>query len=301
MDTRQIEQFITVARFQNMTAAAKELGVSQPSLSQAIKKLEGNLGVQLFDREGKNLVLNEYGRILLRQSDIALRAMTNAVKEIKDIPDTGQRSIRLISRCPMGNVAFVFEKYCKTHPDTIISCLTPAENTLETDYDIELLASSLPINTRYALSVCNEDFVVCVPRKHRLATRESVSLKELANERFVMSSAASDMNSVIEGMFREAGYKPKVSAYVSVFSDIIRMVELGKGICIATNISWFIGVDAEVVSLPISDVNRSRGIYIKWPAQAYLSQTTLDFIYYVCEQFRYFSDFCRLQKAGSLN
>lgn len=299
VDVHQIEQFVTVARFSNMTLAAKELGVSQPSLSQSIKKLEESIGVNLFDRNGRTLVLNEYGEILLRQADIALRAIDNATKEIRDTPDYGQGAIRLIARCPLGNVAYVFEKYNKEHPEIVLSCVTPAEGTLKTDYDIELVASPVPLNNKYSIKICDEHFIVCVPEKHRFANRKTISFKELLNERFIMSSAESSMNSVINGMFNEAGFKPKVSGYVSVFSDMLRCVEQGMGICIATDITWLIGMDIKVVPLQIADIHRRRALYVTWPDQAYLSKRVLNFIYYICEQFRLFADSQRLQDAIS--
>lgn len=303
MDVRQIRQFMAVARCQNMTSAAKELGVSQPSLSQAIKKLENSLGVSLFDRDGRNLTLNEYGKILLDQSEIAVRSIDNAVKEINDNIGFGQHKIRLIARCPIGNSAKVLKKYHDNHPDIVISCLTPSENTSEVEYDIEILATSDPLSQKNCLPVCEEEYIVCVPKKHRLANQGSVALKDLARERFILSAAMSEMNTVEKEMFAEAGYKPRVKAYFSYYGDILRAVEQGLGICIATEITWLIGTNWDVVPLRIADVKRSRNILIKWPMQAYLSESSLGLVSYICGEFRSFADEQKLlrQRSGHVH
>lgn len=281
---------MAIARCQNMTEAAKELGVSQPSLSQSIKKLENSLGVALFDRDGRSLVLNEYGEILLEQSEIALRSIDNAVKEINDNIGTGQHKIRLVARCPIGNSAKVFKKYHESHPDIIVSCLTPSESTSEAEYDIELLATSGTMTQENCLPVCDEEYIVCVPKKHKFANQDSVALKDLAREQFIISAASSEMNTVEQKMFEEAGFKPKIGAYFSYYGDILRAVEQGLGICIATEITWFIGTDWDIVPLRLTDVNRSRSIFIKWPTQAYLSESSLGLVSYICGEFRAFAD-----------
>ncbi|MDR4935451.1 LysR family transcriptional regulator [Rossellomorea marisflavi] len=67
MDWHQINYFRTVATIQHITKAAKELAISQPALSRSIAKLEDELGVPLFDRKGRRIYLNRYGKMFLRR------------------------------------------------------------------------------------------------------------------------------------------------------------------------------------------------------------------------------------------
>lgn len=70
----------------------------------------------------------------------------------------------------------------------------------------------------------------------------------------------------------------------------MRAVEQGLGICIATEITWLIGTTWDVVPLRLTDVKRSRNIFIKWPTQAYLSESSLGLVSYICGEFRAFAD-----------
>lgn len=290
MNTHQLLQFASAARNKNMTAAAKELGVSQPSVSQAVKKLEEELGVTLFLREGSTLYLTQYGKVLLRQAETALRSISNAEKEISDSAATKTNQVRLIARQPMGNMTKLLGKFNDSHPNIKVACVTPNERMLASDYDIALFASTKHFEEPNIIHVCDEHYSLCVPKSHRLAGKGKVALKSLRGEKFILSPAISEMNDVVGGMFEEAGFEPKATAYFSAYWDLIKLVEQGFGICIATDVSWFIENEADVALVPISDVKRTRSIYIKWPNQAYLSEATLSLIDYLCQAYRRFSD-----------
>lgn len=75
MDLLSLRYFQTVAKLENMTLAAEILQISQPAISKMIKNLEGELNVKLFDRTGKYIRLNEYGKRFLVKVDLALQTL----------------------------------------------------------------------------------------------------------------------------------------------------------------------------------------------------------------------------------
>ncbi len=66
MDLLQLKYFQVAAQLEHMTRAAERLSIAQPSLSQSIAKLEEELGVPLFDRQGRRIQLNQFGRVFLK-------------------------------------------------------------------------------------------------------------------------------------------------------------------------------------------------------------------------------------------
>ena len=84
MELRQLEYFQMASRLKNITRAAERLKVSQPNITVAIKKLEAELGVQLFDRSQKQLTLTPEGTVFLNRIDIALRIIQDALLELND-------------------------------------------------------------------------------------------------------------------------------------------------------------------------------------------------------------------------
>ena len=97
MDLTQLQYFRTVARLENVTKAARELYVSQPTLSQSIARLEESLGTPLFDRQKGKLHLNEAGRIFLERVDRAFVEIDNGVNELLDYRTNHQNRIVLAS------------------------------------------------------------------------------------------------------------------------------------------------------------------------------------------------------------
>lgn len=85
MDLLQLKYFKVVAEQEHITKSAKLLMVSQPYLSAIVARLEEEMGGQLFDRDGRNVVLNEYGKILLHHANEALQHLEDAKKEIADM------------------------------------------------------------------------------------------------------------------------------------------------------------------------------------------------------------------------
>nr|WP_286178575.1 LysR family transcriptional regulator [Bacillus sp. B4EP4a] len=73
MDWHQINYFQKVASVQHITRAAEQLSISQPALSRSISKLEDELGVQLFDRKGRNIYLNRYGKMFLNRVEQSIK------------------------------------------------------------------------------------------------------------------------------------------------------------------------------------------------------------------------------------
>ena len=82
MELRQLEYFQMASRLKNITRAARKLRVSQPNITVAIKKLEAELGVQLFDRSQKQLTLTPEGRVFLKRIEVALRNIDDAILEV---------------------------------------------------------------------------------------------------------------------------------------------------------------------------------------------------------------------------
>ena len=82
MNEQQLRYFIKVAEKQNLTLAAQELIISPPALTATLRRLEKDLGCQLFDHSGRNIVLNTRGQILLQYAQTALKALDTAREDI---------------------------------------------------------------------------------------------------------------------------------------------------------------------------------------------------------------------------
>ncbi|MGO1036496.1 LysR family transcriptional regulator, partial [Clostridioides difficile] len=83
MNLYHLRYFVTLAHLEHYTKAAENLSITQPSLSHAISLLENELGVALFEKEGRNIVLTKYGKIFLKDVEKSLEILDSSVKSLK--------------------------------------------------------------------------------------------------------------------------------------------------------------------------------------------------------------------------
>ena len=123
MELRQLEYFRMTARLRNLTRAAAELEVSQPNITVAIQKLENLLGLRLFDRSQKQVLLTTEGEIFLHRVEPALDILHDALRELEDYKNLSKGNIRIGIPPMIG--AYLFPRICsdfqKIYPHLSIS------------------------------------------------------------------------------------------------------------------------------------------------------------------------------------
>lgn len=120
MELTQLYYFHTVAQTQNITAAAEKLHIAQPTLSKVIKRLEDDLGVQLFDRKASKLTLNPLGEAYLVYVEMALDALTRGRQCLENMRTVGGAGIRLASTFN-GVPNMLVEQFVLEHPNLTVT------------------------------------------------------------------------------------------------------------------------------------------------------------------------------------
>ena len=273
MKPKQLDYLEAIDSFGGIAKAARAIGVSQPTISGAIANLESELNVQLINRDGSPVCASDYGRLLLRYRKISNRLIENAFAEIEE-EKTANETVRFASRTPLGGYFEMVSRFQSLHPSITVLHTTPSEHDGQREFDVEFFASSNKQDKRQTLYLCDEHYVVLVSKRHPLANRDFVELGNLKKERFITSSSPSEMNSVVQDMFDEAGFSPESAIALPVFQDIMAMVEEGFGCCIGTDITWLYNTNLEIKPLRIIDTPRSRSLYLGFPPDAYISRAS---------------------------
>ena len=285
MDYANLRFFKAAGEVENFTYAARELGISQAYLSQAIKRMEDEIGVPLFDRAGRKVLLNSFGKRLLSATDECLRIMDDAQKEINDALFSDRQTVRLVARCPLGDSPRALKGFYEAHPEWTVAMMTPGDDRVSSSYDLEFFASHEQYDEDNVVKLCDDHYVLLVSESHPLANRRSVSLSELTDFSFVMSPLSTEMTRVEKALFDTAGYRPNVRCYSSSYWAQITLVEQNVGVCIGCEKSWLVGSTAKICAIPFSDVARTRGLYVRWPKGSYLNEATLALTTYLRAMF----------------
>lgn len=238
MELAQLNYFRTVARTEHFTRAAKELHITQPSLSQSIANLERDLGVPLFDRDGKRIRLNTYGLAFLEKAEQILALADEAACMLQDMQRGERGCVRVGSSFPItppSPVYYYQYNFFLTHPQVALSVslreARQIEDLLEArelDLGISLTPSARPGITSTPLYT--DTLGIIVGPNHPLAEAESVWLRELRREAFLCNSSAPDVNDSAHYLCAQAGFTPNI-LYEGESSDLIgETVSTGRGI-----------------------------------------------------------------------
>ena len=191
MNIAQIRYFVTAAQLQNLSKAAESLHLSQPSLSKSIAKLETELGVPLFERQGKKLLLNTAGRHFLESARVMLRELDDTLLELRTLTAGAAARLSVGIFEGDGAVTDCLTDYAREHPEVELElhCSIETEENLDINrYDMLLY----PDDSRYGkfrgVPLREEPYLLAVPAGHPLADRAAVPPRELEGMPFVFLS-----------------------------------------------------------------------------------------------------------------
>lgn len=281
MEFSQLQYFECVARHENMTRAAEELHVSQPSLSATIKSLEAELGASLFNRAGKRLFLTDSGRYFAQRSKEIQAALADACDVVSSLEDKRSRTVNCSVQIPIGHPGRLIRKFHDLHPDIHLNIGYPSAAMFERQtVDVSLFGSSITIEDGDVIQLCTEDFVMVMPKDHPLAGQESVRLADFSDEHFIFTEPSEFYDTALS-MCREVGFEPRVEYHNQLYSEALYMAEAGLGCCLAGSISWLANHKLDVCVKPLSDVHRVRHLYARIPQDFAPSPATWKFVQFL--------------------
>ncbi len=217
MELRQLEYFQMASRLKNITRAAERLRVSQPNITVAIKKLEAELGIQLFDRSQKQLSLTPEGEVFLNRIEVALRNIHDAVLEVNDYKQLQKGTIKIGIPPMIGATLFpkIFSEFKKRFSNLDIYLYEEGSLAIreqierdELDFGIVILSDASPNLNLLPMSACQA--MACVPTEHRLAEKSALTLEDLASADLIILKQGSFMRHYVMQKLKSAGYSPNI-------------------------------------------------------------------------------------------
>ena len=243
MDLRQMRQFVTVAEELHFGRAARRLNMAQPPLSQAIRRLESKLGVELFARSGRSVELTRAGRILLEQAQRTLMQAELTQKVIRrEAENLSEVRVNFIGPALYRILPELLLAYRAVKPDVhvrLFESSSPEQISMMSsgDFDIGFVTAGFARDVSDKLLVERVRFIAAVPASWPIAEQECVSLDELAEQPFILPPQRyAEQSSEIMATFKRAGAVPRVAQEATQTNTTVRLVGAGLGcsIVIAT-------------------------------------------------------------------
>lgn len=287
MNLQQLEYFKTIYETKNFTLASSMLSVTQPALSKAISKLEDELDVILFEREGRNIKPTIFGESFIKYAESALNEIQRGKEILEDMKKKDEMTISLgatycigatfmpflISNFLNNNVKAKFN-FNTESTEEIFRNLKNEKIELGFFDDISEINSYPEIETKL---IKREEYVLIVPKNHHLSNKEEVSLSELKDEYFIACNTNGCDKKVPYSEF--IGYTPKISVEPNEASMLAGLVTAGAGIAIILNTPL---VNTNKISvIRIKDTIGHKKIYMGWNKNIDISRNTQEFKEYV--------------------
>ncbi|WP_409177884.1 LysR family transcriptional regulator [Brevibacillus fortis] len=295
MELLQLQYFLTVARMEHVTEAARSLHVTQSSLSKTIQRLEEDLGVPLFDRKGRKLRLNEFGSKFLCRAERALFELEQGKLELRDLsnPEHGTLELAVTTASTLPNI---LREFRKKRPDIQfhVQMLTTQEMiTLLHRGEVDFCLSSPPIQEDdiECQIVYIDPILVAVPRGHRLADRNIISLTELKDESFVGVKKGYGTRDFVDSICKSAGFAPTYVYEGDEPARLIQLVEAEIGIAFIPSTARD---SRELIKyLQVENHELVREIALLWHKSRYISRAAQEFRDVVVD---YFGEVCKLER-----
>ncbi|MEW6494431.1 MAG: LysR substrate-binding domain-containing protein [Cyanobacteriota bacterium] len=245
MELRHLRYFIVLAEELNFSRAAQRLHIAQPPLSQQIRSLEDELGLQLFDRTTRPLQLTPAGQVFLEKARQVFTQVEQATVLAKRASrgEIGQLRVGINTSIANSVLPDILRTFCDRFPEVELVLHEQAsyqqlQELCDRHIDVGFVnlhhLQSIDENddTLSFISILQEPFVIVLPEGHPLAQQTQVSLKALANELFILPPAhlPSGLYYQITSLCQHVGFSPKVRQEATWMSTVLSLVAGGVGI-----------------------------------------------------------------------
>jgi DNA-binding transcriptional LysR family regulator len=241
MELRHLRYFVTVAEELHFGRAAERLFIAQPPLSQQIRQLEEELGVQLFYRTRRSVILTEAGEAFFEEAQRVLRQTKHAVQVAQRVGrgEQGQLVIGFVGSATYGILPRLLRTFRAQFPaiTLILHELTTSQQVHALDEQrihIGILRPPIAQEHLAVETLTKETLIAALPEQHPLVDQRSIPLSALASEPFLLSPRhlGPSFYDHILSLCQQAGFSPNVTQEAIQMQTLVGLVAAGFGVCL---------------------------------------------------------------------
>lgn len=289
MNLSHLRYFVELAHIQHYTRTAERLCITQPSLSHAMAQLEAELGVPLFEKQGRNISLTQYGEQFLSCAQQTLSTLDEGVGSLQRV-SRGEGLIRLgllrtlgVHYVPKLAARFLAANPGKDIRFTFNTGVTGhlLDELVSKRFDL-VFASKPPVEMGLtAVSVEQQDLVLIVPKDHPLSKKHSVDLAETLPYPQVYFSEGSGLRGVVEKLFAQIEGEPIIAYETEEDQVVAGLVAGGFGIAVVPYMEMLLRLDVKIIQ--IAHPSWERSFYLVSDDRAYQPPVVQQFRQFVLD------------------
>jgi DNA-binding transcriptional LysR family regulator len=260
MELQQLKYFQVVAKYESMSKAAEILNIAQPAVSQSIKRLEKELGVELFDSEGRKIILNEKGKWLSKK-------VPKMLEPIENLPD----EIGEVSLKPKTKITMLIKSSSVLIPEMLKEFMTINDNvrfhvyqneSVHQNYDICITSVPLSQEVTDGIILLKEKLLLAIPVESELARKQEITIFDLAEQTFVALEKGKPYTNIAMHYFHQYDFYPTIEFEADSPGMVRGFIEAGLGIAFYPEYTWGVLASNQTVLREISGITCGRQIIL---------------------------------------
>ncbi|MBU0278582.1 LysR family transcriptional regulator [Gemella sp. zg-1178] len=287
MNLFHLKYFIKLAELEHYTKAAKELNITQPSLSHAIASLEEEINVKLFEKKGRNIILTKTGNIFFNIIKAAVTNIDDAVDYVQKInAGDGLINIGFLRTLGVSSIPTLCRKFKEDNKDKeinfnfyngfserLIAGLKSGE------YDVVFTSKINSDESIEYVPLGKQELLLITPKNHELSDRNTVSLEEILKYDFVGFQKNTGLNNIIMPNFAKIKKYPHIKYTAEEDQVVAGLVAQGFGISIVPDMPILESLDLNKIH--IEDIEQNRIFYLAYLKDLVNIPVVYEFIKYV--------------------
>ncbi len=294
MDIRDIRYFLQIAEYENVSKAAEQLHISQPPLSRQLRKLEDELGVELFTRDGGRLKLTEAGYFFKERAQDVIALMDNTRNQMKEKYNGAGGKIRIgtIETLSAEKLPRWIAGFHEMYPDVTYQIMNNNSDEIIQMVDKGLLDIGIvrePVNSQYyeRIRLQEDSWIAYIPNRNPLSQRNretiEIELADLTDEPLILPSRGIHEKQITT-WFSMIGAEPKVVCWYSSLVNGMALVKNGIGTMLCPKSAQSILDYSCAAVKEIVNPTMTTGSVIVWKNYHNLSESARKFIDYIKEK-----------------
>ncbi len=284
MTLDQLRYFKAVCQYNSVSRASEALNISQPSVSNAISKLEKEFGVMLFLRQNKRLVLTKEGAVLLKYATDLLNNADNTIKRMKELSDTKVLNLGIPPMLSSFFLPILYGEFFNAYPDFKINIIEDDRSGLMKMFDENRINMAFfphddTLDDKLNSCLLTElDNVCCVSKNHHLAQKDSVCIEDLKDEDLVLFKNSFFQTERIIERFRQKNITPHVLLDTTQVSTLQSIV--ASGVAVGFVFKFLLNSTPDLSGIPLNPPMKTK-VSLVWNNNEYLSDNMLCLIRFI--------------------
>src|SRR6266567_4389401 len=265
MDIAALKTFLAVAQERSFSRAAAKVHRTQPAVSQAVRRLEVDLGEQLFDRSSKTGTLTDAGRVLQNYGERLVRLAEEAESAMRELRDLRRGRVLVgANEAAVHTLLPLIARFRERVPDIAadvrrVPARQIAVEVQQGSLDFGALTFRPPEAGLLEIPIGSDELVLLLPPSHALASRRQVAMEEVAAEPIIAHNDPSPARERVLRLFEQRHITLRMVISLPSLDGIKRAVELKLGVamlprrCAVTEIA-----SGRLVAVPVAGISRRR-------------------------------------------